>query len=300
MKVHRSNVYAETIGLYSNNTNIVHQLPIKVRFQGEMGVDTGGLGRDFFSAFWDEAYRKMFEGSSILIPAVHAHIEMSSLPVLGKIISHGYLSSGHLPVRIAFPTLAAILLGPTTEVPSRLLIQAFHDYLSPLDRSCIREAVKVQKFGSSLSEKLVSILSRFECRQMPSPSNLSQLVLQIAQHEFISRPFAAITLMHSGIVPKHKSFWGCKSVVELNSLYVALTASAHKVLDLIEEPVFLNPGQERVFGYLQQYVANMKPDEVQNFLRFVTGSAVCMKSKITVSFNGLEGLARRPLAHMQL
>ena len=70
-----------------------------------------------------------------------------------------------------------------------------------------------------------------------------------------------------------------------------------KVLDLIEEPVFLNPGQERVFGYLQQYVANMKPDEVQNFLRFVTGSAVCMKSKITVSFNGLEGLARRPLAH---
>lgn len=64
------------------------------------------------------------------MPAVHAHIDMTGMPVIGKIISHGYLSSGYPPVRIAFPTLAALLLGPATESPSRLLLQAFRDYLT--------------------------------------------------------------------------------------------------------------------------------------------------------------------------
>lgn len=52
-----------------------------------------------------------------------------------------------------------------------------------------------------------------------------------------------------------------------------------------------------MFGYLQQYVGNMKQDEAQRFLRFVTGSSVCLSTKITLTFNGLTGAARRPMAH---
>ena len=294
VKVHRSSLYKETIDLYINNATVVHQMPLKVHFHGEQGVDTGGLGRDLFSAFWEIAYRELFEGCSLLVPAVHAHIDMQTLPVLGKIISHGYLSCGYLPVRIAFPTLATVLLGPATEVPPRLLLQAFRDYLTPLDRATIREATKVQGvlFGNAVATKLVSILSRFGCRQVPSPHTLSNLLVQVARHEFISRPFAAITLMNSGIPPEHSL-----SLSELHALYIALNASVQKVLELIDEPVFTHPSQERIFGYLREYVANLKADEVQNFLRFVTGSGVCMNSRITVSFNALSGLARRPISH---
>ena len=115
-----------------------------------MLVDAGGLCRDFFSAFWEEAYREAFEGCTLLIPALHAHVDMQSLPILGKIISHGYISCGHLPVRIAFPVIASLLLGPSIEVSSRFLLQSFRDYLSPVERSTIKEAVKVQK--DSLSQ----------------------------------------------------------------------------------------------------------------------------------------------------
>ena len=38
----------------------------------------------------------------------------------------------------------------------------------------------------------------------------------------------------------------------------------------------------------------MKDDELQLFLRFVTGSSVLIADE---SFNGLSGFARRPLAH---
>ena len=77
-----------------------------------------------------------------------------------------------------------------------------------------------------------------------------------------------------------------------------MNANPQKVLEQLHEPsVFHNPNQERVFGYLQQYVGNMKPEEVQKFLRFITGSSVCLSSGIAVSFNALSGASRRPVAH---
>ena len=48
---------------------------------------------------------------------------------------------------------------------------------------------------------------------------------------------------------------------------------------------------------LQQYIGNMKNDEIRSFLRFVTGSSVCSSKAILVTFNGLDGLARRPIGH---
>jgi len=40
-----------------------------------------------------------------------------------------------------------------------------------------------------------------------------------------------------------------------------------------------------------------KVEEVQRFLWFVTGSAVCFDTPIQITFNGLSGLGRRPVAH---
>ena len=41
----------------------------------------------------------------------------------------------------------------------------------------------------------------------------------------------------------------------------------------------------------------MKTNDLCNFLRFTTGSSVCIASKISVTFNSSSGLARRPIAH---
>ncbi len=290
IEIKRSSVYHEVIGLYEANSNIIHQFT----------VDTGGVGRDLFSAFWEEAYKESFDGVCSLTPASHAQVNMASFSVLGKVLSHGYLSCGCLPVRTAFPTLATILLATSQDVPSDVMLQSFLDYLTVVDRSTVTEALAMQEtsFPGELTSRLIGILSRFRCREMPSARNLPQVLLKVANHEFVTRPFAATTIMTNGIPLEHKSFWQEKSAHDLFSLYVALNANPRKVLDQTEEPlVFNNPSEERVFGYLQQYIGNMNTEEVRLFFRFVTGSSVCLSTKITVSFNGLSGVARRPLAH---
>ena len=80
-------------------------------------------------------------------------------------------------------------------------------------------------------------------------------------------------------------------------LYLALCATPAKVLALLEEPIETNLCQVRVMGYLQQFVGNMRNEEVRRFLRFTTGSSVIVVKRISIAFNNLSGLSRRPIAH---
>ena len=55
--------------------------------------------------------------------------------------------------------------------------------------------------------------------------------------------------------------------------------------------------EERIYGYLVCMIGNMNVNEDRNFLCFVTGSSVCSSTGITITFNSLSGLGRRPIAH---
>ena len=72
---------------------------------------------------------------------------------------------------------------------------------------------------------------------------------------------------------------------------------AYNVLKVIKEPAVLEPLQETTYGYLLQYIGNMRNAGVRDFLRFVTGSSALVVDEIKVTFNGLSGLSRRPIAH---
>ena len=53
------------------------------------------------------------------------------------------------------------------------------------------------------------------------------------------------------------------------------------------------PAQECIYGYLVSMLGNMQTPE----LRFVTCASVCLAQKIVVTFNNIDGLARRPIVH---
>ena len=76
---------------------------------------------------------------------------------------------------------------------------------------------------------------------------------------------------------------------------LAINATAYNALKVIKEPLVLEPLQETTYGY--QYVGNMCNAEVRNFLRFVTGSSALVVDEIKITFNGLSGISRRPIAH---
>ena len=206
--IERGNVYEDVLDLYKQG-EILGEYPIKIEFLDELGVDHGGVQRDMFSAFWEKAYSDFFEGATILMPMVHPQTDLSLFPVLGRILSHAYLVCGVLPIRIALPSLTGMLLGPSTSVSRNSLLNAFMEFISSSERSTFKEALENGEesvFPLSLRDDLMSTLSTFGCRMLPSPSTLPGLIEQVARYEFLIKPAAGIAMIHSGIPLNHENF----------------------------------------------------------------------------------------------
>lgn len=207
------------------------EFPFRVQFESERAVDTGGVSRDMFSSFWEEAYRKNFDGESLLVPAVHPNSEIS---ILGTILAHGFIVCGFLPVRIAFPVLAAIFRGPNVEVPDTILLESFVDYLSCRESSLIHEAIKLGEKGTSFSSHmqadLINTQSRLGCTEIPSFSNIERLVITISKHLLVNKLYT----LRSGVPIPYRNFLKQFSIRKFFELYKALNATSASVLRLIE------------------------------------------------------------------
>ena len=221
------------------------------------------------------------------------------LPQVGTVLSHGYFVCGFLPTRVVFPSLAYILLGTEVEVPADILVETLADSLCSTEASVIKNALmSTGTICDVLKASLISILSRYGCRMCPSTSeDLHYQLLRVCKYEFQVKPLAAYSAIREGIPEREKPFWLSYSVDELHALYVSLSATPEMVLAVINELDEADICQARVFGYLQQYIGNMRNEEVRRFLRFTTGSSVLIANHISVTFNNLSGLARRPIAH---
>ena len=117
----------DVLKMYREKINILRVFPIHVEFESEMAVDQGGVTIDMHS-FWEERYSTIFDGSTLLVPMLCPQMDTTVLPVVGSIISRGYLVSSFLPVRIALPCLVGILCG--MELLYLSLCEAFLDYIS--------------------------------------------------------------------------------------------------------------------------------------------------------------------------
>lgn len=292
----RSRLYDDVLSLFADDSP-TQEYPFYIQFEGEQAIDCGGVARDLFSGFWEEAVKRVFDGSNLMIPAIHPEIDMQVFPILGRLVSHGFLACSYLPVVIAFPTLVSVLLGPNTVVPDSILLNTFPDLLTDLESSIVREAIEcTSPFSQELKKSLIDVLARFGCREIPTNETIRTLLIRISQYELLSKPLAAITLMNSGIPCVHKVWWQRKSVDELYEVYIALTATPAKVLQVIYAETF-NQSEERMMTYLRQFIGGMKQDMIRRFLRFTTGSSVCLSRSINVVFNKSSGFSRHPVSH---
>lgn len=291
--IRRSSLFEDVVKLFSNDV----EYPLRIHFENERAVDQGGVSRDMLSGFWEQAYTQIFDGCTLLTPVIHPQSDMQVFPVIGRILSYGYLACSFVPLRIAFPTLLCLLLGPTTAVADSVLLETFPDCLSNYECAIIKEAVNSVSFSQSLKTKVVGVLSRFGCREVPTHNNIKDVIVKVARFEFMVKPLAAISLVHSGIPTEHIPFWQNQTVKNLSLLYSALTATPAKVVEILQSEPTDNACEERVMSYLEQFVGNMNKDMLRKFLRFATGSSVCLSKKITVAFNNLSGFARRPISH---
>jgi len=298
----RNNIYESVLELFTN-PETANTFPLRIKFDDENAIDGGGVYRDMLSGFWEEAYCHLFDGGCLLTPVFHPQMDMTVFPTLGKIISHGYLFSGFLPLRIALPTLVLLLFGSTVvqEIPDDVYTETFLETVSTVEADLLRDTLELCKttdaFSPKQNERLTNILSRFGCRQQPTPTSLKYIIIQCAKYEFLVKPSAVVTAISQGIPTLHQPFWKELSLDNFCGIKEALTASPEKVVQAIEEPYFTNMNEERIFNYLIQFVGSLNATDVQKFLRFTTGSSVCIARPMHVVFNNVEGLACRPIGH---
>ena len=242
-----SHILEDVLSLYENE-NICQQYPIDIEFESEEALDHGGVQREMFSAFWEQAYLQLFEGATILTPLIHSQTDTTIFPVLGRILSHGYLVTGFLPIRIALPTLIGMLLDPGRLIPSDINEGTFLNCLCCVERETIKEAFCCQVFTHEMQSMLLNTLSRYGCRQVPTTSNLPQLLQQIAKYELCIKPTAAVAAIHTGIPSIHSAFWNNLTVQDVQSLYKSLAVTASRVLGILQFPEPSNPAEERILG----------------------------------------------------
>ena len=139
--VRRSNIFDDVLSIYQNQRHqVLKEYPFRVRFEGEKGIDAGGVARDMYSEFYEAAYVSLFDGSSLLTPVVHPEMDTTSLSTFGFVLSHGYLMSGILTIRIAFPSLAQSLLGASVILNDSILVKAFIDSISIHEAGIVKVA----------------------------------------------------------------------------------------------------------------------------------------------------------------
>ena len=203
-----------------------------------------------FSAFFEEVYEHLFDRGSLLYPIVHPEMDLRLLSTVGLIVSHAYVVSGVLPIRIAFPCLAQCLLGMTVTIPQSAIVEAFQDSLSTHEAAIFRSALEEAKqeqptFSSPVMNGLLSMLSRFNSRQMPSPRSIQQQMCNVAMYEFLSKPTAALATMYSGVSEQHRPFWNRMGIAGLLSLFKAQSVCPATVHHMIEDTEGQNAIEER-------------------------------------------------------
>lgn len=91
----------------------------------------------------------------------------------------------------------------------------------------------------------------------------------------------------------HREFLSTDSLLEM---FARIKPTSKKIISLFDT----NPetrAQEEALSYLKHFVRGMEHEKLTKFLRFCTGSNMVCVEKITINFNNLEGVERRPVAH---
>ena len=81
--INRADVFDSIVTLYTSTlTQILDEYPFRVKYRDEKAFDIGGVSQDTFTAFFEDAYAKLFDGGSLIVPAVLPHIDKSVWSVM--------------------------------------------------------------------------------------------------------------------------------------------------------------------------------------------------------------------------
>ncbi|KAK0151962.1 hypothetical protein N1851_006661 [Merluccius polli] len=271
---------------------LILNYPLKYSLIDERGRDEDGVARDVYTAFWNEFLDRAAEGAELRVPCLSPKWQEEEWRAVGRILAKGFLDQGYFPLRLAPAYTTALLFGEHA-VPTDMLFESLQYYLSQSERDLIATALQ-EDLDKDAQEDFLDMLDRLGVKAIPKRENIKATLIQVAHKQIIQEPKYALDNMSEVAAECLKT--AIKTPQDLLVIYSDKKPTCRKVLKMIEaSPV--SPAEKQAHQYLQQYVRGLDEIGLRKFLRFITGSDIISVPRIAISFNNLEGLSRRPVAH---
>lgn len=294
----RTDIVTDMLQFYSDPSVLNSKL--HVEFLGEPGDDFGGLTKEVFTLFWREATKTFFLGEQSVVPYLALHLQRRDtwkFVSLGRILAHTVLLTGSIPPNLSISCLINIIFD--CEVDEDFLFNDFLLFLTDREKSLVSKAVNSFDLLTNREvDRLTSLYTAYKFLDIPRKSTIKQQLFAIADQELVQKPQRLCTQMRKGIPNCHlQGFWGQLSVDHLSYMLHKQRPTAEKVACcLVSAEENITNAEDTAFYYLKEYISSMSEETLLDFLLFCTGS-VHQPEEIKVSFTGLSGAQRRPIAH---
>ncbi|XP_038064500.1 uncharacterized protein LOC119735750 [Patiria miniata] len=286
--IRRGAVVRDMINSFSNpgimDANIsVHMILPSGQMEAGLG---SGVYKDAVTQFWQEFYEEMTTGDTYKVPVIRHDFGEREWEAVARILVKGWVDLRYFPISLSPVFMETALFG-SSHADTK---SAFLQYIPESERNILEAAL--QEFPSD-NEELVEILGEYDCKKLPSETNLSHIISEMGHKEIIQKPRFIADCMQ----PVLKSLHGSLTKSEFLNLYEEMQPSPKKVIAMLQFPPECTANEQTVGTYLKRYVRSLNEHMLKRFLRFCTGSDVLSVNVINVIFTQLTGFERRPIGH---
>ncbi|CAL8311562.1 unnamed protein product [Lota lota] len=290
VELRRVNIVHDVLNVFMEPR--VLNVNLKIEFINEKAVDSDGVSREVYSAFW-EPFLEQCEGEEERVPRLRLDYSEKEWKAVGRVWLKGYLDHGIMPIRLSPAFVLACCQG-VSSVDEELLMTSFARFLSVTERQSVEKAMQ-GSMDESDEEELLDLFSRMGAHYLPCKDNLRAIIVTMAHKALLQEPTFIIDCFQSSI---HTALPTPITKGRLMELYESKRPTNRKVAQMIKPSnESISTQEQAALNHLLRYVRSIDQKKLETFLRFCTGSTVLCKDKIEVTFNKLCGLSRRPVAH---
>ena len=290
VRVRRVFVINDMVEIFINPVIMTETL--QFTFVDEYGADANGVSRDAYTSFWLEFMKTSTKGEDERIPAISPHFQLAEWQAVGRILAKGFLDHDIFPLLLSKAFVIGMLHGEAYVSPL-ILMESFRKYITDSEKNVIQKAMDNQLEDEDDKEEFLDLLVRMECHTIPTGDEVKPLLIEVAATELVQKPkYAFDGMVTTCRIPLISML---PHPDDIHALYDRKVPTTRKIVKLLQANPE-NVDENKVFGYLKQYVKGLKGDLVK-FLHHVTASDSISVEKIEVQFNSKRGLERAPVAH---
>ncbi|XP_050516606.1 uncharacterized protein LOC126891472 [Diabrotica virgifera virgifera] len=293
MNITRANCVHEMFKYYKDESIVEKNL--SVIFEGEMGIDGGGLTKELFNLFFKKIENLYFHGEDCLVPFLslnRVRKDKSNFTLIGRILEHMLLLTGSIPSKLS-KIMLLLIADPLKEIDKNILVEEFYNFLNPCERLILKKAMSnFNSLNNKEKEILTNTFNSFQFYELPSCDEIFEQVASIASNTLVQTPKQFIDTLRLGInVEKYISFW---NKCDFGTLLDFQKPTPNKVANCLKAAGdFLTNEESKILHFLEMYVRCLHDEKIGQFVFLVTGSYQ-MPDSILIEFSTLVGLAQRP------